>query len=66
MFTSRNPTNGGACPWYSSTAPSAVPIWWAEMMNTLRSDPEIRQRCQFWFFIYNSGNPMPYSAAQTP
>src|SRR5208337_1741741 len=38
------------------------PIWWAEMMNTLRSDPEIRQRCQFWFFIYNSGNPMPYSA----
>ncbi|MCX6928184.1 MAG: hypothetical protein NT154_33990 [Verrucomicrobia bacterium] len=40
------------------------PIWWAEMMNTLRSDPEIRQRCQFWFFIYNSGNPTPYSAVK--
>ena len=40
------------------------PVWWAEMMNTLRSDPEIRQRCQFWFFIYNSGNPMPYSAVK--
>ena len=38
------------------------PVWWAEMMNTLRADPEIRQRCQFWFFIYNSGNPTPYSA----
>jgi len=38
------------------------PVWWAEMMNTLRADPEIRQRCQFWFFIYNSGNPVPYSA----
>ena len=38
------------------------PVWWAEMMNTLRSDPEIRERCQFWFFIYNSGNPLPYSA----
>ena len=38
------------------------PVWWAEMMNTLRLDPEIRERCQFWFFIYNSGNPLPYSA----
>ena len=38
------------------------PVWWAEMLNTLRSDPEIRQRCQFWYFIYNSGNPVPYSA----
>ena len=40
------------------------PIWWAEMLNTLRSDPEIRQRCQFWYFIYNSGNPTPYSAVK--
>ena len=40
------------------------PVWWAEMMNTLRADPEIRQRCQFWFFIYNSGNPTPYSAVK--
>ncbi|MCX6927353.1 MAG: hypothetical protein NT154_29735 [Verrucomicrobia bacterium] len=38
------------------------PVWWAEMMNTLRADPEIRQRYQFWFFIYNSGNPTPFSA----
>ncbi len=38
------------------------PVWWAEMMNTLRADPEVRQHCQFWFFIYNSGNPTPYSA----
>jgi pimeloyl-ACP methyl ester carboxylesterase len=38
------------------------PVWWSEMMNTLRADPQIRERCQFWFFIYNSGNPVPYSA----
>jgi len=38
------------------------PVWWAEMMNTLRSDPEIRQRCQIWYFIYNSGNPVAVSA----
>jgi pimeloyl-ACP methyl ester carboxylesterase len=38
------------------------PVWWAEMANTLLADPVIGQRCQFWFFIYNSGNPMVYSA----
>jgi pimeloyl-ACP methyl ester carboxylesterase len=40
------------------------PIWWAEMMNTLRSDPDLRQHCQFWYFIYNSGNPVAYSAVK--
>ncbi len=38
------------------------PVWWAEMLNTLRANPEIQQCCQFWYFIYNSGNPTPYSA----
>ncbi len=38
------------------------PVWWAEMGNTLAGDPVISQRCQFWYFIYNSGNPMVYSA----
>jgi len=38
------------------------PIKWAEMANTLAADPELRRRCQFWYFIYNSGNPTLYSA----
>jgi pimeloyl-ACP methyl ester carboxylesterase len=38
------------------------PVWWAEMINTLAADPVLRQRCQLWFFIYNSGNPTVYSA----
>jgi pimeloyl-ACP methyl ester carboxylesterase len=38
------------------------PIWWGEMVNTLRTDPVISQRCQFWQFIYNSGNPTLLSA----
>lgn len=38
------------------------PVWWAEMWNTLRADPELRERCQFWYFIYNSGNPISQSA----
>lgn len=38
------------------------PVWWAEMWNTLRADPTLRERCQFWYFIYNSGNPITHSA----
>jgi triacylglycerol esterase/lipase EstA (alpha/beta hydrolase family) len=39
------------------------PIWWAEMLNTLRADPVLSGRCQFWYYIYNSGNTLTYSAA---
>jgi hypothetical protein len=34
------------------------------MANTLADDPILRQRCQFWYFIYNSGNPTLYSSAR--
>ena len=40
------------------------PIWWAEMVNALAADPLLSRRCQFWYFIYNSGNPMFYSAVE--
>jgi pimeloyl-ACP methyl ester carboxylesterase len=40
------------------------PVTWAEMFNTLTADPELRQRCQFWYFIYNSGNPTAFSATR--
>jgi pimeloyl-ACP methyl ester carboxylesterase len=40
------------------------PVWWAEMVNTLSADPELRKRCQFWQFVYNSGNPTSYSAVK--
>jgi pimeloyl-ACP methyl ester carboxylesterase len=34
------------------------PIYWAEMLNTLRSDPTLRKKYQFWYFIYNSSAPV--------
>jgi pimeloyl-ACP methyl ester carboxylesterase len=40
------------------------PVWWAEMLNTLSTDPELQKRCQFWWFVYNSGNPTSYSAVK--
>ena len=39
------------------------PTTWVPIINTLRGDPEIRQRYQFWFYSYPSGYPYPHSAA---
>jgi pimeloyl-ACP methyl ester carboxylesterase len=36
---------------------------WAPMIDSLRDDPWIRKRYQFWFFSYPSGYPYPYAAA---
>lgn len=35
---------------------------WAAMYNDLLHDPRIRNRFQFWFFSYDTGNPVLYSA----
>ncbi|MRR58467.1 MAG: hypothetical protein EG824_09690 [Deltaproteobacteria bacterium] len=43
---------------------ASSPVWWAEMLNTLRADPVIRKRYQFWFFQYNSNNMITISAVQ--
>lgn len=39
------------------------PATWTPLINTLRSDPEIRKRYQFWFYSYPSGYPYQHSAA---
>lgn len=39
------------------------PATWAPMINSLRSDPRIRARYQFWYYSYPSGYPYPYSAS---
>ena len=39
------------------------PAWWLEMLNTLRADPVLRQKFQFWYFMYNSSAPIVVSAA---
>ncbi len=40
------------------------PLTWMQMFNDLRSLPEVRERYQFWFFLYPSGQPFWISAAQ--
>jgi len=41
---------------------ASSPVWWAEMWNTLRADPLLRERYQFWAYNYASGNPITYTA----
>lgn len=40
------------------------PITWMDMFNDLRSFPEVRERYQFWFYLYPSGQPFWLSATQ--
>jgi pimeloyl-ACP methyl ester carboxylesterase len=37
---------------------------WADLVNDLMSDPRIRKNFEFWFFSYDTGNPIAYSAAR--
>ncbi len=39
------------------------PLTWLQMFNDLRGDPFLREHCQFWFFMYPTGNPIVYSAS---
>ena len=43
---------------------ASSPGRWADMVNDLLEDPEIRAHFEFWFFSYATGNPIPYSALQ--
>ncbi|NTU59966.1 MAG: alpha/beta fold hydrolase, partial [Deltaproteobacteria bacterium] len=41
---------------------ASSPVWWAEMINTLRGDSYLRGRYQYWYFQYNSNGPITVSA----
>ncbi len=43
---------------------ASSPARWAELVNELNGDPKIRERFQIWGFIYDSGNPIGYSAGR--
>ncbi len=41
---------------------ASSPERWAEMWNTLRTDAALRERYQYWYYIYNSGQALSLSA----
>jgi pimeloyl-ACP methyl ester carboxylesterase len=40
------------------------PVWWAEMLNTLRTDPVLWEKYQFWFYLYDSSKQVVLSAVE--
>jgi pimeloyl-ACP methyl ester carboxylesterase len=43
---------------------ASSPGRWADMVNDLLADARLRDRFAFWFFTYDSGNPIAYSGHQ--
>ena len=43
---------------------ASSPTRWAELVNELAGDRRIRERFQIWIFMYDSGNPIGYSAGR--
>jgi pimeloyl-ACP methyl ester carboxylesterase len=58
----REPYHPGRIPVVMVHGTNSSPGRWADMVNDLENDPRIRRRYEFWFFSYDSGNPIAYSA----
>ncbi len=56
------PYRAGRIPVVFVHGTASSPLRWAEMANELMNDPVLGQRFQFWFYLYNTGNPVAYSA----
>jgi len=57
------PYQRGRIPLVFVHGTASSPVWWGEMWNTLSADPILRKRFQFWFFFYNSSQPVVSSAS---
>jgi pimeloyl-ACP methyl ester carboxylesterase len=61
LFTLQ-PHRAGKIPVVLVHGTASSPARWAELINELHGDPIIRKRFQIWVFLYDSGNPIGYSA----
>jgi len=57
-----HPYRPGKIPVVLIHGTTSSPARWAEMLNELQNDPILKDRVQFWFFTYNSSNPILLSA----
>lgn len=63
LFT-LHPYQSGKIPVVLVHGTMSSPTHWAELANELQGDPRIRERYQIWLFLYDSGNPIGYSAGR--
>jgi len=61
ILVSMTPYQRGRIPIVFVHGTASSPGRWADMANDLLADPWIRHRYQFWFFMYDTGNPVAYS-----
>ncbi len=57
-----HPYQRGKIPVVFVHGTASSPARWAEMFNALQSSPQLRDKVQFVFFQYATGNPLLYSA----
>lgn len=58
------PYRAGRIPAVFVHGTASSPGRWADMVNDLVADPRLRHRFSFWFFRYDSGQPIAYSGWQ--
>lgn len=58
------PYRSGRIPIVFVHGTASSPARWADMVNDLLADDRLRARYAFWFFTYDSGNPVAYSGYQ--
>lgn len=56
------PYRAGLIPVVFVHGTASSPARWAQMYNRLANTPRIESKYQFWFFAYDTGAPIPYSA----
>jgi pimeloyl-ACP methyl ester carboxylesterase len=59
-----HPYRAGRTPVVLVHGTASSPARWADMVNELQNDPVLRERIQFWFFTYNTSNPILLSARE--
>jgi hypothetical protein len=57
-----NPHRTGRTPLVLVHGTASSPARWAELVNELENDPRFWQNYEIWLFMYNTGNPIAYSA----
>lgn len=57
------PHRSGGIPLVLVHGTASSPARWAELINELANDRRIASRYEAWLFMYNTGNPVAYSAA---
>ena len=62
QLVSTRPYERGLIPVVMVHGTGSSAIRWAELYNELDNDPRIHEHYQFWFFSYDSGNPIIYSS----